>query len=121
MNWRKLSVFCVLAAGIALSPHVRGGSDYVERNSGIPPFELMVRNPLSLAQALNIAAAQNSTIKAARSDVEARFGIAIQVRAIVLPKALNDVGYAVVQDSVIESNENSTAGPLINNQSWSSD
>jgi len=45
----------------------------------------------------------------------------VQVRSIVLPKVLAEVGYAVSQDSLIETNENSKIGPLINNQSWSSD
>ena len=45
----------------------------------------------------------------------------MQVRSIVLPKVLAEVGYAISQDSLIEANENNNGGPLINNQTWSSD
>src|SRR3954463_15409584 len=110
MNWPKLAAYLSLGASVALLAPARAGSDSAAQFTGIPPFEVMVRNPLSLGHALNIAAAQNSVIKAARSDVEARFGVAIQVRAIVLPKALSEVGYSIVQDNLIETNENSNVG-----------
>jgi outer membrane protein len=120
MNRVSFRIWVALAALVFVS-HSTAGTDAKDHVSGIPSFEVMVRHPLSLGEALNIAAAQNSTILAAKSDVEARYGIAVQVRSIVLPKALSEVAYNVSQDSLIETNENSTVGPLINNQAWSAD
>jgi len=121
MKRTSFAFWVSLAAALVFVSHSSAGTDAKDHATGIPSFEVMVRNPLSLGEALNIAAAQNATILAARSDVEARYGIAVQVRSIVLPKALSEVGYTVSQDSLIETNENSTVGPLINNQAWSAD
>jgi outer membrane protein len=122
MKRTTLRVSFALAVGLAFAQHLPAGTTYEkEIVTGPPPFEEMVRRPLSLGEALNIAATRNATILAAKSDVEARYGIAIQVRAIVLPKALAQVAYSVSQDSLIEANENSTIGPVVNNQIWSSD
>jgi len=46
-----------------------------------------IRQPLSLADALNIALEHNSEILRGKSDLEAAYGIAVQTRAIALPKA----------------------------------
>lgn len=121
MTHRTFLIWVSVAASCALSSVASAGSNEKQMVTGVPTFDEMVRRPLSLAEALNIAATQNAVILAAKSDVEARYGIAVQVRAIVLPKALAEVGYQVTQDSLIETNENSTTGPLINNQAWSAD
>ena len=42
--------------------------------------------PLSLADGLNIAIAQNATILKAKNDLEAQYGLVVQTRAIVLPQ-----------------------------------
>ena len=42
--------------------------------------------PLSLADALNTALAQNATIRKAQNDLEASHGIVIQTRAVALPQ-----------------------------------
>jgi outer membrane protein len=42
--------------------------------------------PLSLADCLNIAIAQNPTILKAKNDLEAQYGLVVQTRAIVLPQ-----------------------------------
>lgn len=47
--------------------------------------------PLSLADALNVALAQNATILEAKNDLEASHGIVIQTRAVALPH-LNATG-----------------------------
>ena len=41
--------------------------------------------PLSLADALNVALAQNATILEAKSDLEAQHGVVVQTRAVALP------------------------------------
>src|SRR6478672_486914 len=116
MKGRTLRVYLPIAMGFALVANALAGPDNKGAVGGIPTFEELLRQNLSLGQALNIASEQNALIRAARSDVEARYGIAVQVRAIVLPKALSEVGYQVAQDSLIETNEESIVGPLINNQ-----
>jgi len=47
--------------------------------------------PLSLADAINLALKQNSTVLKSRQDIEASLGIVVQTRAIALPK-LNAAG-----------------------------
>jgi outer membrane protein TolC len=121
MKRTSFAFWVSLAATFVFASHSSAGTDAKDHVTGTPPFEVMIRQPLSLGEALNIAASQNAIILAAKSDVEARYGIAVQVRSIVLPKALSQVAYTVSQDSLIETNENSTVGPLINNQAWSAD
>ncbi len=72
-----------------------GGSDYN-----------LLSRPLSKIDALNLALLNNSTILKAQKDVEAAFGVAIQVRAIVFPKINHSANYRVRQDSLIEANRN---------------
>jgi outer membrane protein len=131
----------LIAITLASLPVVRGGG--TERNRGVPAFGVpafseLLRRPLSLVEAVNIAAAQNAVILAAQKEVEARYGVAIQVRAIVLPKVIESASYLFRQDSLIERTElpsfrllipqlgiDRTIGEgevsLSNNQVWNSD
>ncbi len=68
--------------------------------------------PLSKVEALNLAIANNGTIRQARKEVEAAAGIAIQTRAILFPKLIGRAGYSVRQDSLIEANRNRTIAPV---------
>jgi len=105
---------------------------------GVPSFRELLRRPLSLLEAVNIAAAQNAVIRAAQKQVEAQYGVAIQVRAIVLPKLVESANYTYLQDSLIERSKIPTVtlsiprlgiertlgggeGPLLNNQEWTND
>ena len=49
------------------------------------PLPGWVSEPLSLADALNIALHQNATIREAANDLEASHGLVVQTRAVVLP------------------------------------
>jgi outer membrane protein len=105
---RCILVFVLIASGLAFSPLARGGG--LERNRGVPvygvpSFAQLLRRPLSLAEAVNIAAAQNAVILAAQKEVEARYGIAIQVRSIVLPHVTESASYLYRQDSLLEVTE----------------
>lgn len=99
-----------------------------------------LRKPLSKVDALNIALQKNGTIRQAQCDVEAAYGIAIQTRAILLPRLGVGGNYAAREDSLIEANRYRqlpsttvtlpTLGALqfgggesskINNQAWSGD
>lgn len=85
---------------------VQAGGAGSSKTSSIPSFHMLLDQPLSLAEALNIAAEQNASIRAARDEVFARFGVAIQVRAIVFPKLIASGEYIVRQDSLLEQNQN---------------
>jgi outer membrane protein len=126
----------LVGAAVGFIPVTQAGG--VERNAGVPAFAELLRRPLSLVEALNIAAWQNAVILAAQKEVEARYGVAIQVRAIVLPKVIESASYEVRQDSLIETTELPSFRLLIprlgidktigegqisrpNNQVWNSD
>jgi outer membrane protein len=57
-----------------------------ETNSPVKSSPAWPSQPLSLAEALDIALQQNSAVLKARSDVEASRGVVIQTRAIAWPK-----------------------------------
>ena len=135
-------LFCAL---FTILPARAGSNGYSKDNGvyAIPTWAQLQGRSLSLAEAIDIAAAQNAVILAARKDVEARFGIAVQVRAIVLPKVLAEADYLWLDDSRIEANQienrqipafrlffpalgiDTTIGgglaPKVNNQSWTAD
>src|ERR1051325_4086668 len=102
---RLLFGLLALMASALASISAYAGPTERSTTTGIPTFAEVVRRPLSLAEAINIAAAQNAVILAAQKDVEARYGIAIQVRSIVLPKVIESAAYQVSQDSLIEANQ----------------
>jgi outer membrane protein TolC len=68
--------------------------------------------PLSKVEALNLALANNGTIRQAQKEVEAAAGISIQTRAILFPKVTAGGAYLVRQDSLIEANRNRTIPPV---------
>jgi outer membrane protein len=70
-----------------------------------------LKRPLSKVEALNLALANNGTIREAQKDVEAAAGVAIQTRAILFPKLLSGGTYSVRQNSLIEANRNRTIAP----------
>jgi outer membrane protein TolC len=55
------------------------------QTAGATTTAAWLTRPLSLADTLNIALAQNATILEAKSDLEAQQGIVIQTRAVALP------------------------------------
>src|SRR5277367_3433944 len=69
--------------------------------------------PLSLADSLNIALAQNATILKAKNDLEASYGIVVQTRAVALPQLVATGQYKYTDRNAIENfpdGTNSTAG-----------
>jgi len=58
--------------------------------------------PLSLAEATDIALQQNPSLRRARKEIEAAQGILIQTRAIVLPKVQLGGAFNAVQDSDVD-------------------
>jgi outer membrane protein TolC len=49
--------------------------------------------PLSLADALNVALAQNATLLKAKNDFQAAHGLVVQTRAVALPQVLGSAKY----------------------------
>jgi outer membrane protein len=58
--------------------------------------------PLSLSDCLNLALGQNATILKSKQDVEAAYGIAIQTRAIVIPKVAAKGNYQIIDQASID-------------------
>ncbi|HEU5072125.1 MAG TPA: TolC family protein [Verrucomicrobiae bacterium] len=97
-----LSTLCALATllpGIAL--HAQ--TTTMPATNDFPGW---LTQPLSLADAINMALKQNSTVLKSRQDLEVAHGIVVQTRAIVLPK-LTATGNYEFNDAI----ETATVGP----------
>ena len=70
--------------------------------------------PLSLADALNLAAKQNRTILKSAQDLEAAHGVSLQVRAVALPKLQATGKYTDTDAGAVESIPNTSQ----THQSW---
>jgi outer membrane protein len=68
-------------------------------NAALPGW---VSEPLSLADALNIALRQNATILEAQNDLQASHGLVVQTRAIVLPQLQATGQYKYTDPHAIE-------------------
>ncbi|HWV98124.1 MAG TPA: TolC family protein [Candidatus Acidoferrum sp.] len=62
-----------------------------------------ITSPISLADAVNLALAQNPTVLRARKDLESTLGIAIQTRAIALPTLGINGSFGAVQRTDIDT------------------
>jgi TolC family type I secretion outer membrane protein len=77
-----------------------------------PPW---LTQPLSLADALNIALTQNPTILKAKNDLEAQYGVVVQTRAVALPQLTASGQYKDTDRNAIEDFPNAPSSP---NQNW---
>jgi outer membrane protein TolC len=76
--------------------------------------------PLSLADAVNIALLQSPTILRAKRDVESAQGVSIQTRAIAIPKINATGGYNAFQKTDVDIITVPNSGlSLGNDQNWS--
>jgi outer membrane protein len=71
--------------------------------------------PLSLADCLNIALAQNATILKAKNDLEASYGVVVQTRAVALPQLQANGQYKKTDPNAIENFPGSGKQPT---QNW---
>src|SRR5664279_2184090 len=62
-----------------------------------------ITRPLSLVDALNLSLQQNSSIREARADLEATYGLVVQTRAVVLPKVRTTGNYTDTDPSDIDT------------------
>jgi outer membrane protein TolC len=87
----------VLAIGLVLAAiHTEAAQPLVATNA-------FTTQPLSLADAINIALQQNPNILRAQKDVEAAQGVAIQTRAIVIPKVRAAGSFSGVQNTDVDT------------------
>src|SRR4051812_29116499 len=70
--------------------------------------------PLSLAEALDIALQQNSSILKSKADLKASHGIEVQTRAIVLPRVNIGSQYTANERSATDRFRPSTTGSASN-------
>ena len=80
--------------------------------------------PLSLADAINIALRQNPNILRAQKDVAAAEGIAIQTRALAIPKVRSTGHYNAIAHSDVDKPNISNTVPGFTfgtDQSWGTD
>ncbi len=97
---RMPNTFKVLgfAAWLALSPNLCPAATEAR-----PAANGFISEPLSLAEALNIALRQNPSVQRARTEVEAAEGVVIQTRAIAVPKLGITGEYTALQPSSIDT------------------
>lgn len=120
---RPLSITAALAmaAGSLLCP-MAAHAQAVATNA--PAW---LQQPLSLAEALDLALRQNSAILRGQSELEEAHGIAIQTRAIAIPKITTGANYQKTEPSGVEtfpdvpSNLISPFPQLKGDQRWSAD
>jgi outer membrane protein TolC len=62
-----------------------------------------ILQPLSVAECVDLALQQNSTILKAKSDLEASYGVVVQTRAIAIPKVRTSANYQKTQPSAVET------------------
>src|ERR1700689_5500832 len=77
--------------------------------------------PLSLADSLNIALAQNAAILKAKNDLEASYGIVVQTRAVALPQLVATGQYKYTDPNAIENfptGKNGASGFQQPKQNW---
>jgi outer membrane protein TolC len=76
-----------LALAMVLAwPEVMTGAEAGESSVATNEIPRWLTDPLSLADALNMAEGHNANLLKARQDLEAQYGVAIQTRAIVYPR-----------------------------------
>src|SRR5688572_23257690 len=86
------------AAWVAGWSLLTGAGVHGQPLTNLPPLP-WPREPLTIAECLNLAAEQNGTVAAARKDLEASEGVSIQTRAIVLPKLQASGNFTAYDDS----------------------
>lgn len=89
----------VVAMCLAVLGAVADGAE--SGGTNMPP-PLWPERPLTLADCLNLAEAQNSGLAAAKKDLEASAGVVIQTRAILLPKVQITGNFTAVDDATLD-------------------
>jgi len=109
-NYLSFIALCLLTALAGLLPSASVRAQDAATNS--PDW---LSRPLSLADTLNIALAQNATILKAKNDLESSSGLVIQTRAVALPQVQATGKYTDTEITAIQS----FPGVEAPNQNWS--
>jgi outer membrane protein TolC len=86
--------------GAILAATAFHGADASPTATNPPPA--WISRPLSLSDTLNIALTNNRTILKSRTDVQAAYGVALQTRAIVIPKLRSQANYQLIDQNSID-------------------
>ncbi len=114
MNTSRLLLFLVPL--LALLPAASRA-----RAADTNPSPAWLARPLTMADALTVAEAQNAALQKARQDLEATHGLALQTRAVVLPRVNVTGQYRAVEPSSVDSPSAQGPFPISfqqNDQSW---
>jgi outer membrane protein TolC len=95
------------------------GATATNQVAGTNELPAWLKQPLTLADALNIAEAHNGNILKAKQDLEAQYGVAVQTKAIVLPKLQAAGNYRRVEEGRIETFGGGPVFFSFNPQAWS--
>ena len=88
----------LLAAAISIT--IAGlRAEEINRVATVPAW---LAKPLTLADGLNLALQQNSTILKAKSDLEGAYGLVVQTRAIAIPKIRATGSYQISDEAAID-------------------
>jgi outer membrane protein TolC len=108
--------FVVFAVTALLTP-ISDGAENAGTTDAFPS------EPLSLADAVNIALRQNPNVLKGQKDLEASQGVVIQTRAVALPKVKVSGNYSAYEPSAVDKVSVSFAGSGFTfgtDQSWTS-
>ena len=108
-NVRRALVVCLLALLCSSAP------------AGQPISTNLLAQPLSLAQALEIAMRQNSGILQAKADLKANHGVVVQTRSIVMPRLVASGNYKAQDVAAIENLPVPGIAIVQANQTWQTD
>lgn len=92
-----------LPENAAAQTNAIAGSNAVVTAAGTNNFPGWLTQPLSLADALNIALQQNGQILKAKNDLEAAYGIVVQTRAVALPQLRATGNYTKTDRDLLET------------------
>src|SRR5207245_8384777 len=85
----------------------------------LPATNSLITQPLSRAEAINVALRQNPSILRAQKDVAAAHGVMIQTRAIPIPKIRLTGNYTAVEPTDVDKPPASISGfSFGTDQSW---
>jgi outer membrane protein TolC len=91
--------------------------------AGSSSTNALLTQPISLADAVNLALRQNPSILRAQKDLEASQGVVVQTRAVAIPKVVASGTYKAVQSSDADSASIPISTPPLtigNDQNWQS-
>jgi outer membrane protein TolC len=91
------------AAALLLLPLWLAGSAAAGRAAPFTPPHQFITQPLSMADALNLALQQNPAVLRAQKDLEIAQGVIIQTRAVVLPKVGVTGSYNALQPTDVDT------------------